>query len=81
MKVVFHPHAYDEMLESSRYLEIKNPGLGLDLVNAIQELVRRIQSFLNQARWSAPIFVKRSSVDFLSPSCTRFVEIISSLQP
>ncbi|HEU4710977.1 MAG TPA: type II toxin-antitoxin system RelE/ParE family toxin [Pyrinomonadaceae bacterium] len=45
MKVVFHPHAYDEMLESSRYLEVKNSGLGLDLLDAIQEAVRRITKF------------------------------------
>ena len=81
MKVVFHPHAYDEMLESSRYLEIKNPGLGLDLVNAIQESVRRITKFPESGSLERANIRKALVRGFLSPSCTRFVKIISSLQP
>jgi plasmid stabilization system protein ParE len=45
MKVVFHPEAYEEMLESARYFEGKTPGLGFDLINAIQESSRRITKF------------------------------------
>lgn len=45
MKVVFHPEAYDEMLESARFLESKTRGLGLDLIGAIQESTRRIIKF------------------------------------
>ena len=81
MKVVFHPHAYDEMLESSRYLEIKNPGLGLDLVNAIQESVRRITKFPESGSLERANIRKALVRGFLSPSSTRFVKIISSLQP
>jgi hypothetical protein len=28
MKAIFHPEAYDEMLESARYFEDKTPRLG-----------------------------------------------------
>jgi len=45
MNVVFHPEAYDEMLESARFLETKTPGLGFDLINAIQDSTRRIVKF------------------------------------
>ena len=45
MNVVFHPEAYDEMLESARYFENKTPGLGLDLISAIEESTRRIINF------------------------------------
>jgi hypothetical protein len=37
MKLVFHPEAYGEMLESARYFDSKTPGLGLDLISAVQE--------------------------------------------
>ena len=45
MKVVFHPEAYAEMLESARFFEEKSPGLGSDLIAAIQEAIRRIIKF------------------------------------
>src|SRR5215218_3823675 len=45
MNVVFHPEAYDEMLESARYLEANAPGLGFDLISAIQETTQRIIKF------------------------------------
>jgi hypothetical protein len=45
MKLIFHPEAYDEMLESARYFESKTPGLGLDLMSAVQESTQRILGF------------------------------------
>ena len=45
MKVVFHPEAYDEMLESARFFNDKNPGLGADLINAVQDATRRLANF------------------------------------
>ena len=45
MKVIFHPDAYDEMLESARFFEEKSPGLGLDLIAAIQDAARRVAKF------------------------------------
>jgi hypothetical protein len=45
MTAIFHPEAYEEMLESARYLEAKTPGLGFDLVKAIHECAQRIIKF------------------------------------
>lgn len=45
MRVIFHPEAYEEMLESARFLNDKNPGLGADLITAVQEATRRIAQF------------------------------------
>lgn len=45
MKVIFHPEAYEEMLESVSFFEEKSLGLGLDLLAAIQESTRRIMKF------------------------------------
>lgn len=32
MKIVFHPEAREELLESARFFEEKTPGLGWDLI-------------------------------------------------
>jgi plasmid stabilization system protein ParE len=45
MRAVFHPAAYEEMLESARYLETKTPGLGFDLMQAVQESTQRVIAF------------------------------------
>src|SRR5262245_14716734 len=45
MKLIFHPEAYAEMLESARYLEGKTAGLGFDLIDAVQDAARRILRF------------------------------------
>jgi len=45
MKVIFHPEASDEMLESARFFDEKCAGLGSDLITAIQESTRRILQF------------------------------------
>ena len=45
MKVVFHPEAYEEMLESARFLNNKNSGLGADLISAVQEATHRLTKF------------------------------------
>ena len=45
MTHVFHPEAYEEMLESARFFEEKDAGLGLDLTDAIQETINRIAQF------------------------------------
>ena len=42
MKVIYHPDAYEEMLESARFFEEKDAGLGFDLTDAIQESINRI---------------------------------------
>ncbi|HEX6047287.1 MAG TPA: type II toxin-antitoxin system RelE/ParE family toxin [Pyrinomonadaceae bacterium] len=45
MKLIFHPEAYAEMLESARYFETKTPGLGFDLITAVQDAAQRILRF------------------------------------
>ena len=45
MKLIFHPEAYAEMLESARYFESKTAGLGFDLINAVEESSQRILKF------------------------------------
>jgi plasmid stabilization system protein ParE len=45
MRVIFHPEASAEMLESARFFDEKSAGLGSDLITAIQESTRRIAKF------------------------------------
>lgn len=42
MNLIFHPEAYEEMLESARFFEEKDAGLGFDLTDAIQGSINRI---------------------------------------
>lgn len=43
MKAIFHPEAYDEMIQSARFFEGRSEGLGLDLLDAVEETTRRIE--------------------------------------
>ena len=50
MKVVFHPEAYEEMLESARFYETRSEGLGEDFLDAVEEVTRSIQQFPKAGR-------------------------------
>jgi plasmid stabilization system protein ParE len=50
MKVVFHPEAYQEMLESARFYETRSEGLGADFLDAVEEVTRSIQQFPKAGR-------------------------------
>jgi hypothetical protein len=50
MKVVFHPEAYEEMLESARFYETRSEGLGADFLDAVEEVTRSIQQFPKAGR-------------------------------
>ena len=43
MKIVFHPEAYEEMIESARFYEERDDGLGMRF--AIEDTTRRIRQF------------------------------------
>jgi hypothetical protein len=45
MTFIFHPEAYDEMVESARFFDEKCAGLGFDLIDAIEESINRIVKF------------------------------------
>lgn len=45
MKVIFHPEAREELVESARFLEEKTPGLGLDLIAAVEQAAERLTKF------------------------------------
>jgi len=45
MKIVFHPEAYEEMLESARFYEGRDEGLGLKFLEAVEDTTKRIQRF------------------------------------
>lgn len=47
MTLIFHPEAYEEMLESARFFEEKDAGLGFDLLDAIEESINRSFNFHN----------------------------------
>ena len=47
MKLIFHPEASEEMMESARFYEERTPGLGADFLDAVQKTTHRIQSFPN----------------------------------
>ena len=44
MKCWFHPEARTELIESIRYYESQQPGLGRRFLEAIIEALRRIQA-------------------------------------
>ncbi|HLG14076.1 MAG TPA: type II toxin-antitoxin system RelE/ParE family toxin [Blastocatellia bacterium] len=45
MKIVFHPEAYEEMLESARFYDERDEGLGLQFLEAVEETTRHIRQF------------------------------------
>jgi hypothetical protein len=45
MRIIFHPEAYEEMLESARFFDEKAAGLGSDLIRAIEDSTTRIVKF------------------------------------
>lgn len=47
MKIVFHPEAYEEMLESARFYEQREEGLGWEFLEAVVDATRRIRQFPN----------------------------------
>lgn len=45
MRIVFHPEAYEEMLESARFYEQREEGLGWEFLEAVVDATRRIRQF------------------------------------
>jgi plasmid stabilization system protein ParE len=45
MKIVFHPEAREELMESARFFEEKTPGLGWDLITAVEQAAHRLTKF------------------------------------
>jgi plasmid stabilization system protein ParE len=45
MKVIFHPEAREELVESARFLDEKTSGLGLDFLAAVQKATDRLTRF------------------------------------
>ena len=45
MKVIFHPEASEEKLESAKFYEARSEGLGSDFLAAVEETTRRIEQF------------------------------------
>lgn len=45
MKIVFHPEAYEEMIESARFYEQREEGLGWEFLEAVVDATRRIRQF------------------------------------
>lgn len=45
MKIVFHPEANEEMIESARFYEERDDGLGIRFLEAVEDTMRRIRQF------------------------------------
>jgi len=45
MKIIFHPEASEEKLESARFYEARVEGLGADFLDAVQQATDRILQF------------------------------------
>jgi len=45
MKVIFHPEASEEKLESARFYETRVEGLGADFLEAVEQATDRILQF------------------------------------
>jgi plasmid stabilization system protein ParE len=45
MKLIFHPEAHEEMIESARFYEGKSEGFGSDFLTAVEEATHRIKQF------------------------------------
>jgi plasmid stabilization system protein ParE len=51
MKIVFHPEAYEEMIESAGFYEERDDGLGLRFLEAVEDTTRRIR----QSPYAGPV--------------------------
>lgn len=47
MRVIFHPEAREEMIESARFYESRVIGLGFDFLDAVNETTHQIERFPN----------------------------------
>ena len=47
MKIVFHPEAYEEMIESAGFYEHRDDGLGLRFLEAVERTTQRIRDCLS----------------------------------
>ena len=81
MKVIFHPEAYEEMLESARFFEEKSAGLGSDLIAAIQSATRRLKKFPESGVVEQGTIRKCLVRVFHSPCYTRLIPITFILLP
>ena len=45
MKLIFHPEAHEEMIESARFYDGKSEGFGSDFLTAVEETTQRIEQF------------------------------------
>jgi hypothetical protein len=81
MNLIFHPEAYEEMLESARFFEEKDAGLGFDLTDAIQESINRIIKFPLLGSIERRNIRKCLVRGFPFTSSTKRIQITSSLLP
>jgi plasmid stabilization system protein ParE len=42
MRVIFHPEAHEEMIESARFYDGRSEGLGSDFLDAVEDTTHRI---------------------------------------
>ena len=59
MRIEFHPEAYEEMLDSARFYEVRASGLGGDFLGAVEETTRRIRQFPDAAPFEGSGIRKR----------------------
>lgn len=81
MKIVFHPEAYEEMLESARFYEQREEGLGWRFLEAVADATGRIRQFPRAGPVESHDMRKRLVAGFRSPSCINLRMIESTLEP
>ena len=81
MKAIFHPEAYEEMVESARFFEGKSEGLGIDFLRAVEDTTHRIEDFPHAAPIGKGISAGDSYQVSRSRFFTRYTLIESSSRP
>jgi len=81
MKLIFHPEAHEEMIESARFYEGKSEGFGSDFLTAVEEATHRIEQFPEAGPIDRAKIRKRMVSGFPSRFFTKYSLIASLSQP
>ena len=81
MKVIFHPEASEETIESARFYEAKSEGLGADFLTAVADATPASSNSLKQAQSTARTSASDWYPVFLSRFFTKYSLIVSSSLP
>ncbi len=80
MKVIFHPEASEEKLESARFYEARSEGLGWDFLAAVEETPTASSNLPKPAQLTEQVFARGLYLAFRSRFFMKCSLIESSLR-